>query len=678
MIFLKSELTKRFGSAALALAVFAGGAAAVLPMTAQESGIEAQAASSERDFYTEENDDGTLTVIGYKGTSGVANIPSSIFGQRVTKVGSISYEGKDFKSATSVVIPSSVTEIKDFAFYECTSLKSVTIPDSVKVLGESIFSGCTLLTTVRLPNKPDLSGYVPSEYMFNDCTSLKSLSIPNGWTLIPDYMFKGCTSLTSVTIPNSVKKIGGGWGHSFEGCSSLTSINIPDSVTEFGGFGLAFRDCTSLKSVRLSNNITEIPESTFENCSSLTELTIPNKVTSIGEYALMGCSSLKKLTIPASVTKISDSLFKYWSDDHVPTDLVIYGKKNSAADKFANNHDIPFKALIDATGIVLNTSGISLNAKETYQLKATIKPADTTVNTVTWKSSNTKVATVTSSGKVTAVNSGTADITGTTSNGKTAKCSVTVYGSPTSLSLSSSQMSLGLNETTKLTAKVGPQYAKDKSVKWRTSNSKVLTVDQKGNVKAKGKGTAWITARTVNGIEKSCKITVKNAPSSVKLPNAVLTLGVGETYKLGAIIPDNSAAASRTFRTSNSSVVKMTKTNWEGQFKAMKTGTAYVTVRLYNGKEASCKVTVKKAPASVNLNKTNITMKVGQTGSLSAVISPSDAGCATRTFRTSNASIVKMTKTNWTGQFKAVKKGVAWVTVRTYNGKEKSCKITVV
>ena len=71
-------------------------------------------------------------------------------------------------------------------------------------------------------------------------------------------------------------------------------------------------------------------------------------------------------------------------------------------------------------------------------------------------------------------------------------------------------------------------------------------------------------------------------------------------------------------------------------------------------------------------------MKVGQTGSLSAVISPSDAGCATRTFRTSNSGIVKMTKTNWTGQFKAMKKGVAWVTVRTYNGKEKSCKITVV
>ena len=121
----------------------------------------------------------------------------------------------------------------------------------------------------------------------------------------------------------------------------------------------------------------------------------------------------------------------------------------------------------------------------------------------------------------------------------------------------------------------------------------------------------------------------------------------------------------------------MTKTNWTGSFKAVKPGTAWVTVRLYNGLEKSCRITVKKAPTWVGLNKSSITLKVGQTGSVNAYIA-SDAGCATRTYRTSNSSIVKMTRTNGTGEFKAMKKGVAWVTVRTYNGKEKSCKITVV
>ena len=169
---------------------------------------------------------------------------------------------------------------------------------------------------------------------------------------------------------------------------------------------------------------------------------------------------------------------------------------------------------------------------------------------------------------------------------------------------------------------------------------------------------------------------IKAAASSVKLDKSSVTIGIGESFTVSSIIPSNAAAATRTYSSSNSSVVQMTRTNWVGVFKGVKAGTATVTVKLQNGKTATCKVTVKKAPTSVGLNKTTLNMKVGQTATLSATIA-SDAGCATRTFRTSNASVVKMTKTNWTGTFKALKKGTAYVTVRTYNGKEKSCKVVV-
>ena len=141
---------------------------------------------------------------------------------------------------------------------------------------------------------------------------------------------------------------------------------------------------------------------------------------------------------------------------------------------------------------------------------------------------------------------------------------------------------------------------------------------------------------------------------------------------------DNGAACSkRTYRTSNSSIVKMTRTDWVGDFVGVKPGVAYVTVKTYNGKESTCKVTVKAAPKWVKLNKTAVTLKVGQTASLSAII-PDGSGCAARTFSSSNGNIVKMTRTNWTGSFKAVQKGTANVTVRTYNGKTASCKVTVI
>ena len=335
--------------------------------------------------------------------------------------------------------------------------------------------------------------------------------------------------------------------------------------------------------------------------------------------------------------------------------------------------------VINPTKINLSKTTLSIQKGSTAALTASVLPADSTDKTVTWTTSNSKVAAV-SGGKVTAVSAGKATITAKTSNGKTASCTVTVTNPPvavTAVFLNKTSMTLGKGETIKLTAAVAPSDATNKTIAWRTSDSKILTVDKSGNVKAVNNGTAWITAKASSGIEKSCKIIVKNAPDKITLTKGIVTIGVGESFTLGSGINDGAGCATRTYRTSNSSIAKMTRTDWNGVFVGVKPGVAYITVKTYNGKESTCKVTVKKAPQSVSLSKTAMTLKVGQTGSLSAIIA-SDAGCAARTFRTSNSSVVKITKTNWTGEFKAVKKGVAYVTVRTYNGKEASCKVTVV
>ena len=151
---------------------------------------------------------------------------------------------------------------------------------------------------------------------------------------------------------------------------------------------------------------------------------------------------------------------------------------------------------------------------------------------------------------------------------------------------------------------------------------------------------------------------------------------MGESFTVGSGVNDGAASANRTYRSSNSSIIKMNTTKWTGKFTAVKTGVAYVTVRTFNGKESTCKVTVKAAPSKVSLNRGLMELAVGQSGTLSAII-PSNAGCASRTFRSSNSRVVKMTKTNWTGEFYAKGRGVAYVAVRTYNGKESACKITV-
>ena len=52
----------------------------------------------------------------------------------------------------NIVIPDSVTNIGDWAFSNCTSLKSITIPDGVTSIGDSAFEGCTDLISITIPD----------------------------------------------------------------------------------------------------------------------------------------------------------------------------------------------------------------------------------------------------------------------------------------------------------------------------------------------------------------------------------------------------------------------------------------------------------------------------------------------------------------------------------------------
>ena len=151
-----------------------------------------------------------------------------------------------------LVIPNDITEINDYAFYNCTGLTSITIPNSVTSIGSFAF-----YNTGWYNNQPD--GIL---YLDNCCLGYKgnrptgTLSIKEGTRLIGGSAFYYCDGLTSVTIPNSVTSIG---DYAFRGCTGLTSVTIPNSVTSIGSFA-------------------------FYGCSGLTSVTIPNSVTTIGKY----------------------------------------------------------------------------------------------------------------------------------------------------------------------------------------------------------------------------------------------------------------------------------------------------------------------------------------------------------------------------------------------------------
>ena len=243
---------------------------------------------------------------------------------------------QSFQDKLEVVLPKSLKEIGDYAFYDCYNLVSVNIPDSVTSIGEYAFDGCTSLTSITIPN----SVTSIRKSAFRRCKSLTSITIPNSLTSIGEYAFYGCDALTSINvdvnnpnycsidgvlfdknqttlikyprgkqgasyiIPNSVTSIG---ECAFYGCDALTSVTIPNSVTSIGNS--AFRDCCALSSITIPNSVTSIGNSAFSGCDALTSITIPNSVTSIGHSAFKDCKKLTSITIPNSVTSIGDSAF---------------------------------------------------------------------------------------------------------------------------------------------------------------------------------------------------------------------------------------------------------------------------------------------------------------------------------------------------------------------------------
>ncbi len=170
------------------------------------------------------------------------------------------------------------------------------------------------------------------------------------------------------------------------------------------------------------------------------------------------------------------------------------------------------------TGITLDKSTLALAPGKTATLAATVAPQTAANKEVRWTSSNTNVATVDATGKVTAAGNGTAVITASTVDGGfTAQCTVTVLEDKPEIvavenvTLNKTSASLEVGETEQLTATVKPADAANKSVRWKSNNENVVSVDANGKLTAISSGMATVTVTTEEGnFTALCKVTVTN------------------------------------------------------------------------------------------------------------------------------------------------------------------------
>lgn len=214
-----------------------------------------------------------------------------------------------------------------------------------------------------------------------------------------------------------------------------------------------------------------------------------------------------------------------------------------------------------------------------------------------------------------------------------------------------------------ITADIGDEFylfaitSTGKKATWKSSDSKIASVNTYGKVIAKKSGTATITAKIKNA-EASCKVTVNK--TKITLNKTSVSVERGETYQLSATTSNGSPV---TWKSSKKSIATIDE---QGKITGIKPGETTITASA-NGTSVTCRFTVKTP--TIKLDKMKIKLFRGQTAKLSATVSSG----ITPTFKTNKKSVAIV---DANGTITAMKNGSATITA-TIDGVSKTCEVIV-
>ncbi len=217
--------------------------------------------------------DGTISIIKYHGSSKKVIIPSKIDGKPVTSIG---YAAFTMNPTLEILhIPSSVETIGDYAFAYCDLLRDVTLSEGLRVIGKEAFVLCN---------------------------EIKSITLPETLKEFGDGAFTNCRGLTQITIPGSLEK----WGSGAFSFTFIASVTLQEGLTSVGES--AFYG-TKLTELLLPSSIKTVEDRAFYNCS-LQSIVLNDGLETVGSNAFASNFSLQEIIIPASVKNITEFAFE--------------------------------------------------------------------------------------------------------------------------------------------------------------------------------------------------------------------------------------------------------------------------------------------------------------------------------------------------------------------------------
>lgn len=569
-------------------------------------------------------DDGTAGVIGYSGTSTTATLPVSIDNHNVKRyISQLLNSSNDYGTSGSIVekliIPDSNSSIPTDANIEYTfawseNLKEVQIGTKfINIIPNHFLDGCKKLSKVTFSDKflEQAKAFGKTKFgdeCFANCSSLKTFLIPEG--IKPDNLSR--TAFYNSNIENLI--IYGDTATEGNAYDIVTSVHYMKNVVIF----------KNDVEVKINGGVDENLNCTF----------YANKNSKMEDYynRLMDYAKDEEINLNYNFVDIStvniDSMIEAWQNGEEPTEPTTTSTTVTTATTTSTSTTQPSSSSIstpdepvtetttvptsttETKPIVVKASGISLNTNKLAltrygtdvkeKLTATVTPNETTNKNVNWTSSNNKIATVDENGYVTAKGKGIARITATTTDGSnlSATCTVTVKQMVTMIVNTMNINRGSKNVNRKLPVMVG-NNATNKTLNYRSGNSKVVSVNARGQITAKKKGTATVSVKTTDGtnIVVYYRVTVKQLVTSVKLNKKAISLKAKgkakqKTYTLKATVTKGANNKKVKWTTSNKKVAVV---NSKGKVTAKKKGTCYISVTSTDGsrKSAKCKVTVK-------------------------------------------------------------------------------------
>ena len=407
----------------------------------------------------------------------------------------------------------------------------------------------------------------------------------------------------------------------------------------------------------------------------------------------------------------------------------------TASDDFSGNYQIQIKnitfATADQTGvdfestvcnvvgkclaesITLNMTEASLKVNETTTLTATVLPETATNKSVTWTSSNESVATVDADGVVTAIAAGEATITATTTDGSdlSASCKVTVESISTGLPISVTPASGStVGELQRIVFEFSSadypntmDYDYSKNPLLYNASGEVVAEGHMGYADAPTFMSVYVTfdapitaegvytlkvpegAMREYGVEnpKLCpamELTYTIIPikaESISIDKTEIEIIAGETeFLVVTILPETTSNKTVVWSSSDEEVAVV---NEYGVVTALAVGEATITATTTDGSNlsASCQVTVVAALAeSISLNKTEASIEVSRTTTLTATVLPENTTDKSVTWSSSNESVATV---DANGLVTAIAVGEATITATTTDGSNlsASCLVTV-